>query len=130
MDAKKRNGVHAKLPPSKRFEANGQGMPPPPVAPEGMEEEDEDVFLEETLLRDEELQESRAAVAALFTKWRRPALFSSDTQKSCIGAHLLLVRLPHLSRNCCIQATCASAASGTRQYDEPTSIRGSSHWVK
>lgn len=89
MDAKKRNGVHANFPPSKRFQANGQGMPPPPVAPEGIEEEDEDVFLEETLLHDEELQESRAAVAALFTKWRRPAAPSFDAQKSSIGTRFL-----------------------------------------
>lgn len=90
MDAKKRNGVHANLPPSKRLQANGQGMPPPPVAPpDSMEEEDEDVFLEETLLRDGELEESRAAVAALFTKWRRPAVASFDTQKSRIGTHFL-----------------------------------------
>lgn len=83
MDAKKRNGVQVNLPPSKRFQASG--MPPPPVAPEGIEEEDEDVFLEETLLRDEELQESRAAVSALFTKWRRPAAAGFDAHKSSVG---------------------------------------------
>lgn len=90
MDAKKRNGVHANLPPSKRLQANGrEGLPPPPVAPpsDGMEEEDEDVFYEETLLRDGELEESRAAVAALFTKWRRPAVASFDAKKSSIGTH-------------------------------------------
>lgn len=90
MDAKKRNGVHANLPPSKRLQANGQGMPPPPIAPpDSMEEEDEDVFLEETLLRDGELEESRAAVAALFSKWRRPVAASFDTHKSSIGTHFL-----------------------------------------
>ncbi|KAG0586012.1 hypothetical protein M758_2G055400 [Ceratodon purpureus] len=86
MDAKKRNGVRANLPPAKRMQGNGRGMPPPPVAPstEGMEEEDEDVFLEETLLRDGELQESRAAVAALFTKWRRPAVPGFDAHRSSV----------------------------------------------
>ena len=89
MDAKKRNGVHANLPPSKRLQANVQGMAPLPVPPESMEEEDEDVFLEETLLRDEELHESRAAVAALFTKWRRPAAASFDAEKTSLGTHFL-----------------------------------------
>lgn len=85
MDAKRRDGVHANFPSSKRMQANGQGMPPPPIAPpDSLEEEDEDVFLEETLLRDGEVEESRAAVAALFTKWRRPAVANFDTQKSSL----------------------------------------------
>ncbi|XP_024377944.1 DNA polymerase delta catalytic subunit isoform X2 [Physcomitrium patens] len=85
MDAKKRIGAHGNFPPSKRLQAKGQEMPPPStVSPDVMEEEDEDVFLEETLLREEELQESRAAGAALFTKWRRPAISSLNTQKSSI----------------------------------------------
>ncbi|KAG0577961.1 hypothetical protein KC19_5G194500 [Ceratodon purpureus] len=82
MDARKRNGVQGNLPPSKRLQA--RGMAPPPGAPEGIEEEDEDVFLEETLLRDGELQESRAAVAALFTKWRRPVPASFDARRSSV----------------------------------------------
>lgn len=86
MDSKKRTGMHANLPPSKRLQANGQGYPPPLVLPpDVMEEEDEDVFLEETLLRDEEMNASRAAVAALFTKWRRPAISSLDTETSSLG---------------------------------------------
>ncbi|XP_024367195.1 DNA polymerase delta catalytic subunit isoform X2 [Physcomitrium patens] len=85
MDSKKRTGMHANLPPSKRLQANGQGYPPPLVLPpDVMEEEDEDVFLEETLLRDEEMNASRAAVAALFTKWRRPAISSLDTETSSL----------------------------------------------
>jgi len=93
MDAKKRNGVHANFPPSKRMQANGQGMPPSIAPPDSLEEEDEDVFLEETLLRDGEVEESRATVAALFTKWRRPAVANFDTQKSSLGEHFLLCQL-------------------------------------
>ena len=83
MDAKKRNGVQANLPPSKRLQSYVEG----PLPPDMMEEEDEDVFLEETLLRDEELDNGVTSVAARFVKWRRPALHMSGTQSNSIGTH-------------------------------------------
>lgn len=83
MDAKKGNGVQAKLPPSKRLQSYVEG----PLPPDMMEEEDEDVFLEETLLRDEELDSGVTSVAARFVKWRRPAVHISGAQSNSIGTH-------------------------------------------
>ncbi|CAK9268862.1 unnamed protein product [Sphagnum jensenii] len=78
MDSKRRNGVATNLPPSKRLQAtNG----PPVVPAEPMDEEDEDVFLEETLLRDEELHEfGNVNLASQLARWRRPAVANFDPQ--------------------------------------------------
>jgi DNA polymerase delta subunit 1 len=89
MDPKRRNGVATNLPPSKRLQAtNG-----PPVDPaEPMDEEDEDVFLEETLLRDEELHEfGNVNLASQLAKWRRPAVANFDPQAHSIGTYTVSV---------------------------------------
>ncbi|XP_031473442.1 DNA polymerase delta catalytic subunit isoform X2 [Nymphaea colorata] len=68
----------------------GGGAPPPPVT-EDEEMADEDVFLEETLIRDEELQESGVeGLAARLAKWNRPPLDPDflSTNKSIVFQQL------------------------------------------
>ncbi|KAJ7521254.1 hypothetical protein O6H91_19G043900 [Diphasiastrum complanatum] len=87
MESKRRksstNSGPPLIPPSKRFQANGEG----PAPPEPMEEEDfdVDVFLEEALLRDEELMESGVeGLAARLSKWKRKTVTSFDSRSSNI----------------------------------------------
>eukprot|EP01018_Ginkgo_biloba_P018767 Gb_15177 [translate_table: standard] len=72
-NSKRRSRPPTSFPPSKRFQAS---VPAPP--PESLEEEefDEDVFLEETLLRDEELLQDSGVegLVSRLSKWKRPAL--------------------------------------------------------
>ncbi|GBG84624.1 hypothetical protein CBR_g38906 [Chara braunii] len=76
------NGVSASY-------GNGRGGGPPPSMPpqRHLEEEDdydEDVFLEETLLRDAEMAEEGREVAERMAKWRRPQLPPTDRTKDSI----------------------------------------------
>lgn len=50
-----------------------------------MEEEDEDVFLEEILLCDEEMNVFWVVVVVLFIKWRCFVIFSFDIEMSSLG---------------------------------------------
>ena len=96
MESKRKTTpLSSSVPPSKRVHGNLHS-PPVPSKPaitiaggeEDEEEGDVDVFMEELLLRDEELRESGIeGLTSRLSKWRRPSL-EQDVQKHNIGMSL------------------------------------------
>ncbi|KAH7292764.1 hypothetical protein KP509_29G084300 [Ceratopteris richardii] len=74
MDSKRKAGnPSTTLPPSKRVQGNLQSSAFPSQPTDEEEDYDEDVFMEELLLRDEELRDSGIeGLSARLSRWRRP----------------------------------------------------------
>ncbi|MCO5575689.1 hypothetical protein L7F22_029493 [Adiantum nelumboides] len=88
MDPKRKAGnLSSALPPSKRVQGNLQSPSLPSQPLDDEDDYDVDVFMEELLLRDEELRDSGIeGLASRLSKWRRPQAQSDLITRNIEGA--------------------------------------------